>query len=118
MADQHLYLCCTCVGDRIPPDGCMQIFVKTHSGKTITLDVAQSYTVGEIKLCITAKEGVLPDKQRLIFAGVWLPHIPLSKLDGPTIPSSPRSQGSSWRITARYRTTTSRRSRRCTWSGA
>jgi ubiquitin len=49
--------------------GSLQIFIKSISGKTMTVTVQPTDTIAHVKSIIQEKEGIGPDEQRLIYAG-------------------------------------------------
>ena len=48
----------------MPEEEGMQLFVKGLTGKTRTLDVVASDTIGRVKAQIQGPEGIPPDQQR------------------------------------------------------
>jgi ubiquitin C len=74
----------------------MQIFVKTLTGGTVTIEVEATDPVKDVRVKIQNREGIPPDHQRLIFAGRQLE-------DGRTLGHYDVQKGSTIHLVLRVR---------------
>lgn len=78
------------------PRGGMQLFVKTLTGKTVSIEVEEGESIEDVKAKIAEKEGIPPEQQRLIFGGQQLQ-------DGKTIDDYDLSDDSTLHLVLRLR---------------